>query len=120
MGLVDPEPGSTGGELGGRQQLQVKTLAASVPSRAFQKISAGMGAKGPRLYSWARRTPVHLPGQLGQVPRSGWLMIRRSLTNPSDCAYYLCSAPAGTTLATVVAVAGTRWAIEETFQTGKG
>jgi len=115
---VDPEPGSAGGELGGRQQLQVKTLAASVPSRAFKKISAGMGAKGPRLYSWAR-TPVHLPGQPGQPPRSGWLMIRRSLTNPTDCAYYLCSAPPGTTLTTLVAVAGKRWAIEETFQTGK-
>jgi len=44
---VDPEPGSAGGELGGRQQLQVKTPAASVPSRAFKKISAGMGAKRP-------------------------------------------------------------------------
>ncbi len=116
---VDPEPGSTGGQLGGRQQLQVKTLAASVPSRAFKKISAGMGAKGPRLYSWAR-TPVHLPGQPGQAPRSGWLMIRRSLTNPTDCAYYLCCAPPGTTLTTLVTVAGKRWAIEETFQTGKG
>jgi len=116
---VDPEPGSAGGELGGRQQLQVKTLAASVPSRAFKKISAGMGAKGPRLYSWAR-TPVHLPGQPGQAPALRLAVIRRSLTNPTDCAYYLCSAPPGTTLTTLVAVAGKRWAIEETFQTGKG
>jgi len=77
-----------------------------------------MGAKGPRLYSWAR-APVHLPGHLGQAPRSGWLMIRRSLTNPTDCAYYLCCARPGTTLTTLVAVAGKRWAIEETFQTGK-
>jgi len=115
---VDPEPGSTGGELSGRQQLQVETLAASAPSRAFKRISAGMGAKGPRLYSWAR-TPVHLPAQLGQAPRSGWLMIRRSRTNPTDCAYYLCSAPPGTTLTTLVAVAGKRWAIEGTFQTGQ-
>ncbi len=115
---VDPEPGSTGGELSGRQQLQVKTLAASAPSRAFKRISAGMGAKGPRLYSWAR-TPVHLPAQLGQAPRSGWLMIRRSRTNPTDCAYYLCPAPPGTTLTTLVAVAGKRWAIEGTFQTGQ-
>ncbi len=28
-------------------------------------------------------------------------MIRRSLTNPTDCAYYLCSAPPGTTLTTL-------------------
>ena len=116
---VDPEkPGGLGGELG-RRQLQVKTLAATVSPRAFKKISAGNGAKGPRMYSWAR-TPVPLPGQPGEQSKAGWLMIRRSLTDPTDCAYYLCSAPTPTTLATLVAVAGKRWAIEETFQTGKG
>ena len=112
------ERGGSGGELGHRQ-LQVKTLAPSVSPKAFKKISAGKGAKGPRMYSWAR-TPVHLPGQRGEQSKAGWLMIRRSLTDPTDCAYYLCSAPVGTTLATLVAVAGKRWAIEETFQTGKG
>ena len=117
---VDSPPGSAGvGGLAGRQQLQVKTLAASVPPQAFKKLSAGNGAKGPRIYSWAR-TPVRLPGKPGEPPKAGWLLIRRSLIDPTDCAYYLCSAPAGTTLATLVTVAGTRWAIEETFQTGKG
>lgn len=113
---VDAESGD--GPAGGRK-LQVNTLAATVPPQAFKKISAGQGAKGPRIYSWAR-TPVQLPGQPGEQPKAGWLMIRRSLADPTDCAYYLCSAPAGTSLATLVAVAGTRWAIEETFQTGKG
>jgi len=117
---VDSQPGSAGaGGLGGRRQLQVKTLAATVPPQAFKKLSAGQGAKGPRVYSWAR-TPVGLPGKPDEPLKAGWLLIRRSLADPSDCAYYLCSAPAGTTLATLVAVAGTRWAIEETFQTGKG
>jgi len=97
----------------------VKTLAATVLPRAFKKLSADRGAKGPRIYSWAR-TPVGLPGKPDEPLKAGWLLIRPSLADPSDCAYYLCSAPAGTTLATVVAVAGTRWAIEETFQTGKG
>ena len=116
---VGAEPGSADDSIGGRKQLQVKTLAATVSPRAFKKISAGNGAKGPRMYSWAR-TPVHLPGHPGEQPKTGWLMIRRSLTDPTDCAYYLCSAPVGTTLTTLVAVAGTRWAIEETFQTGRG
>jgi len=117
---VDSQPGSAGaGGLGGRRQLQVKTLAATVPPQAFKKLSAGQGAKGPRIYSWAR-TPVRLPGKPDEPLKAGWLLIRRSLADPSDCAYYLCSAPAGTTLTTVVAVAGMRWAIEETFQTGKG
>ena len=116
---IDAEPDSAGGRVGGRTQLQVKPLAASVSPRAFRKISAGKGSKGLRMYSWAR-TPVHLHGQPGEQSKAGWLMIRRSLADPTDCAYYLCSAPVGTTLATLVAVAGKRWAIEETFQTGKG
>lgn len=118
---VDADPGSAGNGVGvgDRRQMQVKALAATVSPRAFKRISAGKGAKGPRIYSWAR-TPVHLPGRADERPQPGWLMIRRSLVDPTDCAYYLCSASVGTTLATLVAVAGTRWAIEETFQTGKG
>ena len=116
---TDNQPGSAGaGGLAGRTQLQVKTLAATVPPQAFKKLSAGKGAKGPRIYSWAR-TPVLLPGKPGEQSKAGWLLIRRSLTDPTDCAYYLCSAPTPTTLATLVTVAGTRWAIEETFQTAK-
>ena len=61
------------------------------------------------------------PVGVGRRPGAGPLgrPARPSLTDPTDCAYYLCSAPVGTTLATLVAVAGKRWAIEETFQTGK-
>ena len=90
----------------------MKTLAATVPPQAFKKLSAGQGAKGPRVYSWAR-TPVGLPGKPDEPLKAGWLLIRRSLADPTDCAYYLCSAPVGTTLTTLVAVAGKRWAIEE-------
>jgi SRSO17 transposase len=35
-------------------------------------------------------------------------------------AHYLCFAPPGTPLGDLVAVAGRRWAIEESFQTAKG
>ena len=45
---------------------------------------------------------------------------RRSHADPTDLAYYLCHAPARTSLAELVTVAGTRWAIKETFQTAKG
>lgn len=45
--------------------------------------------------------------------------MRRSLAD-GERAYYLCHAPARTSLAELVTVAGTRWAIEESFQTAKG
>jgi SRSO17 transposase len=47
-------------------------------------------------------------------------LARRSPSDPTDLAYYLCHAPARMSLAELVPVAGTRWAIEETFQTSIG
>ena len=46
------------------------------------------------------------------------LLVCRSLTD-GELAPYLCLAPAGTPLPDLVAVAGRRWAIEESFQTAK-
>ena len=46
--------------------------------------------------------------------------MRRSLSDPSDIAYYLACAPAATMLEQLVAVAGTRWAVEESLETAKG
>jgi len=46
--------------------------------------------------------------------------VRRSLTDPTDLAYYLCHGPEDTPLRELVRVAGARWAIEETFQSAKG
>lgn len=40
-------------------------------------------------------------------------------TDPTELAYYLCYGPADTTDEQLIRVAGTRWAIEECFQTAK-
>jgi hypothetical protein len=61
-------------------------------------------------------TSVDLPAQ----PGSGrWLLARRSLTD-HELAFYLCWGPAATPLVGLVRVAGTRWAIEDSFQRAKG
>ena len=49
-----------------------------------------------------------------------WLLVRRSLSDPADLAYYLCFGRADTPLRELVRVAGARWAIEESFQSAKG
>jgi SRSO17 transposase len=46
--------------------------------------------------------------------------VRRSLADPTEVAHYVCFGPAPTTLAELVRVAGTRWAIEEVFEAAKG
>jgi SRSO17 transposase len=96
-------------------ELRADTLATTLPAQAWKKISAGNGAKGPRLYHWARAAIRPL-----EDTRSYWLLVRRSLSDPEDLAYYLCHGPERTPLRELVRVAGARWAIEETFQTAKG
>ena len=95
-------------------EARADAVADALPPQAWRKISAGNGAKGPRIYSWARAPirPLSGPGY--------WLLIRASLTDPSDRAYYLCHAGHNTPLRELARVAGARWAIEETFQTAKG
>ena len=96
-------------------------LAAHAPAQAWKRRSCGSGAKGPRVYDWAAAT---LPGDGSEPP--GWtryLLVRRSLTRNAkgelELAYYLCCAPAGTTDEDLIRVAGSRWAVEECFQTAK-
>ncbi len=97
-------------------------LAAHAPGQAWKRRSCGQGAKGPRLYAWA---VASLPGYEDTTPPGWrrWLLVRRSLTPNSkgghELAYYLCAAPAGTSDEDLIRVAGSRWGIEECFQTAK-
>ena len=49
-----------------------------------------------------------------------WLLVRRSIAEPGELAYYVCFGPVDTTLEELVRVAGTRWTIEECFKEAKG
>jgi SRSO17 transposase len=91
--------------------IRADDLAARLPARAWQQLSAGPGAKGPRYYDWA------WAGLQGGACR--WLLIRRH-PGTGKLAFYLCWAPRAVPLATLVRVAGSRWAIEESFQAAKG
>jgi SRSO17 transposase len=97
-------------------QVRARQLIASLPGQAWRVRPAGDGAKGQRRSWWAR---VRVTGMLDSVGEY-WLLARRSLTDPTEIAYYLCFAPPKVSLAELARIAGTRWAIEETFQTAKG
>ena len=47
------------------------------------------------------------------------MLVRRSIST-GELAFYRCYTPTPVPLATLVAVAGRRWTIEESFQEGKG
>ncbi|WP_374205185.1 IS701 family transposase [Streptomyces sp. TRM72054] len=101
---------------------RIEGLFAQAPDEAWEKISCGDGAKGPRVYHWAA---VRLPAVAefdyqGEVPhRMRWALARRSISKPDEIAYYLAYAPLQVTVQELVRVAGARWAIEECFQAAK-
>ena len=100
----------------GGYQVQVRTLLADLPKKAWQRHSCGEGAKGPRVYDWACcRINAPEPEQYGR-----WLLLRRSVTAPEEVAYFVCGGPPTTDLATLVRVAGQRWPIDEGFAMAKG
>lgn len=92
-------------------------IAAAVAPGDWQRLAAGEGAKGPRLYDWARVRLFRLqePGQRFDH----WLLVRRSLRDPSERAYYVVFAPADVSLAELAGVGGLRWTIETCFETAK-
>ncbi len=96
---------------------RIDAAVAALDPRCWTTITVGAGAKGPRTYQWARARVRPLPEQRGGPEH--WLLARRSLTDPTDLAYYLAAAPAHTPLRELARIAGVRWAIEETFQTAK-
>lgn len=94
---------------------RVEDHVGAVPPDGWHRLSAGDGAKGPRLCDWA-----YAP--YGRDAAPGWekgLLIRRSLADPGDVAFYLTHARHGTALADLVQVAGTRWTIEACFEAAK-
>jgi SRSO17 transposase len=98
-----------------RQQRRVDAIAESLPALAWERVSAGQGSKGERLYAWTL---------IRGWEEDGWshgLLVRRSIEEQPEHAYYLFFSPTSkATLETLVRVAGQRWQIEQAFQAAKG
>ena len=99
-----------------------EAIAEDLDPSAWQRLSAGMGSKGERLYDWAYCELADLEAGEYDESHSGlWtrgLLIRRSLTD-GELAFFSTWCPAGTPTSTLVAVEGRRWAIEDAFETAK-
>ncbi len=97
-------------------------IARELDDAAWQRLSAGEGTKGERLYDWAYCELADLEGaQYGGALPGLWtrgLLIRRSLSD-GELSFFTTWCPAGTGIATLVAVEGRRWAIEDAFEAAK-
>jgi SRSO17 transposase len=108
VGIVTPD--------GRRRRVEVGEVEALLlDEQDWQRLSMSEGTKGPRLFDWARVPVLHRWEDDG----CHWLLIRRSLTDPGEQAYYFVFAPPGTTLLEMVQAIGARWHIEEDFETAK-
>lgn len=98
-----------------RWSQRVSTWLADLPTEGWSRLSAGEGSQGPRECDWLR-LPLADPKTPGW---KRWLLLRRSLSDPTEVTPYICFAPAETTLETLVQVAGTRWTVEGCFESTK-
>ena len=107
-------PAITGCPPGAGHTIRADQLAARLPGKAWQRLSAGAGAKGHRWYDWAWVT-ISDPG-----PGHRHLLIRRN-RHTGELAFYRCYSLQQVTLAALVTVTGLRWTIEMVFsQLAKG
>jgi SRSO17 transposase len=90
-------------------------LAATPPSRAWNRLSAGTGAKGDRDYDWAW---IAITAPADEATGQHTLPIGCRISD-GELAFYRCFSPQPVPLPVLVTVAGTRWRIETCFQTGK-
>jgi hypothetical protein len=95
---------------------RVSSFLKTPPAEGGERLSAGDGAKGPRLYDWVR-IPLSVPLHEGW---SHWLLLRRSISDPTDLCAYVCFAPNETILEVLVQVAERRWTIEACVEAAKG
>jgi SRSO17 transposase len=98
------------------QQIKVSDLCTQLPADAWQRLSAGDGTKGPRWYDWAYTRWISAEAPDWQRG----ILFRRSLTDTTEVAYYAVFAPHDCSLQAIVLAAGTRWSIEECFESAKG
>ena len=100
-------------------QAAAKGVVAQLPAAAWARLAAGEGAQGPRWYDWAA-VPLLGAAASGPAAMAHWLLARRSVSDPTEVAYYRAYGPAGTPLAELVRAAGSRWAVEVGFEQAKG
>jgi SRSO17 transposase len=101
---------------------EAKDIAEALPIAFWKRLSAGHGTKGERLYDWACCPLADLEAAEYDAPVPGvWtrgLLIRRGLAD-GEHALFTTWCPKGTPIEKLVQVDGTRWRVEEGFETTK-
>ena len=77
----------------------VVTIIGAWPEEQWKRLTVAEGEKGSRTYDWGRMRIVEsrdgLPGP------DAWLLVRRSISDPTEIADYLSNTPLDTSLLTL-------------------
>jgi SRSO17 transposase len=100
------------------RRVTVKTAASLVKPSMWQRMRTGSATKGAKDYHWAmiETTPDDTPE--GQDDGHAFLLLRKHRYT-GTVSYFLCWSPRPVPLARLIAVAVTRWRIEEDHQISK-
>ena len=97
-------------------------IARTLAPSDWKRLSAGAGTKGPRLHDWCYLELADLEGgEFNSANQGLWtrgLLIRRHIAD-GDLAFFTTWCPKGTSIETLAAVEGHRWAIEDSFEAAK-
>lgn len=83
-----------------------------------ERLTVADGEQGPRVYAWGRRAVVE--SRDNQPGPAGWLLARRSVSDPTDMAYFLVHTHPAISLRTVAQVAATRYTVERCIEEATG
>jgi SRSO17 transposase len=95
----------------------VAEVIARLPRSQWKRLSIATGTKGPRVYDWARVQVIE--SRDGFPGPEVWLLARRSVSDPTELAYYFAYAPPTSSLLTLAQVAGTRYTVEQVIKEAK-
>ncbi|MGH9776979.1 MAG: IS701 family transposase [Candidatus Acidiferrales bacterium] len=98
--------------------IPVVAVVAAWSEPRWQCLTVTEGSKGPRTYDWAYQRVIESRDSLPGAEL--WLLARRSLTDPTDIAYFLSNAPLELGLERLAQVAAARATIEQCLETAKG
>lgn len=105
-------------EVGAPKHCTVAEAVATWGHTHWRRIAISAGEKGPIAYDWAA---VRMVERVDTLPgRDSWLLVRRSISDPKELAFYLSNANADTSLEILARIASQRYKIEQCFEEAKG
>jgi len=93
--------------------MSVDRIARNIPDRCWHSLVTKAGERAPIRYLWAAIRVMIATAE------EGWLLIRRSLSDRDEMAFYFSNAPAETSVKTLARIALQRAEIEKCFSEAK-